>query len=169
MSTTPETLRIVIPLTLRRRNGRPRIQPPADYLPDPDGGTDPHVLRAIAQAWSWRRKLESGEVATIEDMARLAKVTHRMVGRMLKLTYLAPAVLEKLLIERVPPLVSLREMIETADLSWADQVHAHLYGVPIRFSSRLEAETEGNQPNWTALLSFANHGSHYVPLGGEDD
>lgn len=122
MSTTPETLRIVIPLTLRRRNGRPRIQPPADYVAVNEGGIDPHVLRAIAQAWSWRRKLESGDVATIEDMARLANVTHRMVGRMLKLTYLAPPVLEKLLLERVPPTVSLRELIDVTDLGWAEQL-----------------------------------------------
>lgn len=122
MSTEPSTLRIIIPLTVRRRNGRPRIQPPADYIPVNDDGNDPHVLRALAQAWSWRRKLEYGEVATIEDMARHAKVTHRMVGRMLKLTYLAPAVLEKLLLERLPPVVSLRELIDTADLTWADQI-----------------------------------------------
>lgn len=121
MSGAPDTLRVVIPLTLRRRNGRPRIQPPTDYLPETDGGTDPHVLRAIAQAWSWRRKLESGEVATIEDMARLANVTHRMVGRMLKLTYLAPCVLEELLIRRRPPSNSLRELIETANFLWKDQ------------------------------------------------
>lgn len=122
MSTEPCTLRVVIPLTVRRRNGRPRIQPPADYIPINDSGTDPHVLRALAQAWSWRRKLESGEVATIEDMARLAKVTHRMVGRMLKLTYLAPAVLERLLLERVPPAISLRELVDVADLDWGDQI-----------------------------------------------
>ncbi len=122
MSTEPSTLRVVIPLTVRRRNGRPRIQPPADYIPINDSGTDPHVLRALAQAWSWRRKLESGEVATIEDMARLAKVTHRMVGRMLKLTYLAPAVLERLLLERVPPAISLRELVDVADLDWGDQI-----------------------------------------------
>ncbi len=122
MSTEPSTLRIIIPLTVRRRNGRPRIQPPADYIPINDSGTDPHVLRALAQAWSWRRKLESGEVATIEDMARLAKVTHRMVGRMLKLTYLAPAVLERLLLERVPPAISLRELVDVADLDWGDQI-----------------------------------------------
>ena len=121
MSTEPDTLRIVIPLTVRRRNGRPRIQPPADYIPIQDAGTDPHVLRAIAQAWSWRRKLERGEVATIEDMAGLAKVTHRMVGRMLKLTYLAPAVLEKIVLERMSPSVSLRELIEAADLEWSTQ------------------------------------------------
>ena len=122
MSTAQDTLRVRIPLAQRSRNGRPRIQPPADYMPETDGGTDPHVLRNIAVAWSWRRKLESGEVATIEDMARLAKVTHRMVGRMLKLTYLAPAVLEKLLLERVPPRVSLRALIGMADLNWTDQL-----------------------------------------------
>ena len=122
MSTEPSTLRIIIPLTVRRRNGRPRIQPPADYIPVNDGGTDPHVLRALAQAWSWRRKLESGEVATIEDMARLAQVTHRMVGRTLKLTYLAPTVLERLLLERVPPTVPVKELTIVADMDWADQV-----------------------------------------------
>lgn len=122
MSTEPSTLRIIIPLTVRRRNGRPRIQPPADYIPINDGGTDPHVLRALAQAWSWRRKLENGEVATIEDMARLAQVTHRMVGRTLKLTYLAPPVLEKLLLERVPLSISLRELIELSDVNWGDQI-----------------------------------------------
>lgn len=117
-----DTLRIRIPLAPRRRNGRARIQPPADYVPDTDGGTDPHVLRNFAQAWSWRRKLESGEVDTIEDIARSAGVTHRMVGRMLKLTYLAPAVLERLLLERMPPTVPIKELAIVADMDWREQV-----------------------------------------------
>ena len=122
MSDTPDILRITIPLTYRRRNGRPRIQPPADYTTEHDRGTDPHVLRNIAQAWSWRRKLESGEAATLEDIAREAKVTQRMVGRMLKLAYLAPAVLEKLLLDREPPAVPVKRLVELAELDWADQL-----------------------------------------------
>ena len=116
------TLRVRIPLAQRPRNGRPRIQPPADYVPDTDGGTDPHVLRNFAQAWSWRRKLERGEANTIEDLARSAGVTHRMVGRMLKLTYLAPAVLERLLLERVPPTVPVKELTVLADMDWTEQI-----------------------------------------------
>lgn len=119
-------MRIRIPLAQRRRNGRARIQPPADYVPDTDGGTDPHVLRNFAQAWSWRRKLESGEVDTIEDIARSAGVTHRMVGRMLKLTYLAPAVLERLLLERVPPTVPVKELAIVADMDWTEQMRLQL-------------------------------------------
>ncbi|MCB2015435.1 MAG: hypothetical protein KDE67_11130 [Sphingobium sp.] len=91
-------------------------------MPETDGGTDPHVLRNFAQAWSWRRKLESGEANTIEDLARSAGVTHRMVGRMLKLTYLAPALLEKLLLERVPPTVPIKELAVVADMDWTAQV-----------------------------------------------
>ena len=122
MSTAQDTLRVRIPLAQRSRNGRPRIQPPSDYAPETNGGTDPHVLRNFAQAWSWRRKLESGEANTIEDLARSAGVTHRMVGRMLKLTYLAPALLEKLLLERVPPTVPVKELTVLADMDWTAQV-----------------------------------------------
>ena len=127
MSDTPDILRITIPLTYRRRNGRPRIQPPAEYTAEHDRGTDPHVLRNIAQAWSWRRKLESGEVATIEDLAREANVTHRMVGRMIRLTYLAPAVLEKLLLDRVPPTIPVKELAALAEKDWAEQVRSVSY------------------------------------------
>ena len=128
MTIEQDTLRVRIPLARRPRNGRPRIQPPADYMPETDGGTDPHILRNFAQAWSWRRKLESGEANTIEDLARSAGVTHRMVGRMLKLTYLAPAVLEKLLLERVPPTVPVKKLAILADMDWEGQVRVAITG-----------------------------------------
>ena len=44
----PTTMRVFIPLAIRKRNGRPRILPPADMMPANDGGVDPHVLKAIA-------------------------------------------------------------------------------------------------------------------------
>ena len=117
----PTTMRVFIPLTIRKRNGRPKIVPPADMAPDTGGGVDPHVLKAIAKAWSWRRKLESGEAATIQDLAEAEGTTHRFVGRMLKLAYLAPQVLDDLLIMRASPAVSLKILAKTADLPWADQ------------------------------------------------
>ena len=79
------------------------------------------LLKAIAKAWSWRRKLESGAAATIEDIARAEAVTPAFIRRMLKLSYLAPAVLEKTLIARVSPAVSLKDMATIADQPWAEQ------------------------------------------------
>jgi len=116
----PTTMRVFIPLTIRKRNGRPKILPPADMVSD-TGGVDPHVLKAIGKAWSWRRKLDSGQVATIQDIATAEDVTAVYVGRVLRLAYLAPNVLERLLIERRPPAVSVKDLALAAELAWADQ------------------------------------------------
>jgi len=117
----PTTMRVFIPLTIRKRNGRPKIMPPADMVPD-TGGVDPHVLKAIAKAWSWRRKLESGAATTIQDIAQVEDVSDRYVGRMLRLAWLAPAVLEKILIARVSPAVSLKDLTMAAEQTWEEQV-----------------------------------------------
>jgi hypothetical protein len=47
---------------------------------------------------------------------------------MLKLAYLAPAVLEKLLIARVPPAVSVKDMSAIADMPWTEHEQA-VFGV----------------------------------------
>ena len=121
MSQAPTSITVFIPLTIRKRNGRPKIVPPADVVPANDGRVDPHILKAIAKAWSWRRQLDTGAAATIDDLARAEGVTHRYVGRTMRLAYLSPAVLEKLLIKRAAPAVSIKDMIVAADLPWAEQ------------------------------------------------
>ena len=121
MTEPDDCIQIFVPLTVRRQNGRPKILPPADYLPSEDRTQDPHILRAIGTAWGCRRRMERGQAATIQDIAAAESVTPAYVGRMLKLAYLAPAVLEKLLIARVPPTVSVKELAEVAELPWAEQ------------------------------------------------
>ncbi|HCP81704.1 MAG TPA: hypothetical protein DIT67_08980 [Octadecabacter sp.] len=67
--TTPDTIRIFVPLEYRRRNGRTQILPPKNRLDAEDRQQDPHILRALARAWEWRRKLETREVNTVSDLA----------------------------------------------------------------------------------------------------
>lgn len=121
MTSTPDTIRVFIPLTIKRRNGRPRILPPANMEPAERRSQDPHVLRAIACAWGWRRKIETGEVATIHDIAVAEKVSERFVSRRLRLAYLSSTVLEKLLIHRRPSTVSIKDLAAAAELPWAEQ------------------------------------------------
>ena len=118
---TENTIRVVIPLTVRKKNGRPKILPPADHGPAETRVQDAHVLRAIARAWNWRRKLERGEASTIADIAKADRVSDQYVGRTMRLAYLAPDVLEKLLIHRTPPSLSLNELVTASDLPWSDQ------------------------------------------------
>jgi hypothetical protein len=117
----PSSMSVFIPLTMRMRNGRPRIVPPAAVAPANDSRVDPHVLRAIARAWSWRRRLESGEASTILDIAQAEGVTDRFVSRMIRLAWLSPAVLEKLVLARCSPSLSIKDMIAATELPWGEQ------------------------------------------------
>ena len=121
MTGTTDTIRVVIPLTIRKRNGRPKILPPDDVDARNGRAQDPHVLRAIARAWSWRRQLESGAVSTIQDIAVAEMVSDRFVGRMIRLAYLSPNVLETLVITRKPPALSLNDLMAVAELPWFEQ------------------------------------------------
>src|SRR5690606_10076892 len=132
---TENTIRVVIPLTVRRKNGRPKILPPADHGPAEARAQDAHVLRAIARAWNWRRKLERGEASTIADIAAAEKVTDRFVSRMMRLAYLAPDVLEKLVIYRIPPALSLNDLMAVAERPWAEQMEA-VFGISQPFAPR---------------------------------
>lgn len=121
---------IFIPLVIRKRNGRPRIAPPYDYVTNDDnGGVDPHILRAIALAWSWKRKLETGEASCNQDIATSEGFTAAYVGRVVRLAYLSPNVLHKLLIERNAPAARLKDLWYAIDLPWAEQ-EAAIFGAP---------------------------------------
>ena len=124
MTGSSDTIRVVIPLTIRKRNGRPKILPPDEVTVRDGRSQDPHVLRAIARAWSWRRQLETGAASTIQDIAAAEKVSDRFVGRMIRLAYLSPNVLETLVITRKPPALSLNDLMAVAELPWAEQMNS---------------------------------------------
>jgi hypothetical protein len=65
-----------------------------------------------------------GAVGTINDIARAEDISDCYVGRMLRLAYLAPAVLDKLLVQRAPPAVSIKDLAMATELSWPAQEFA---------------------------------------------
>ena len=82
MTTESNAIRIFVPLKIRRRNGRPRILPPDDIGTEGSGsGQDPHLLRAIARAWDWQRRLETGAASTLSDIAQAEQVPLPFVSR----------------------------------------------------------------------------------------
>ena len=121
MNDAEDTIRVFIPLAFRKHNGRPKILPPETEPGFQGRSQDPHILRAVGRAWAWRRRLESGEVATIQDIATMEKVSDRFVSRIIRLAYLSPEVLERLVIWRVTPSVTVNELAKAASLPWAEQ------------------------------------------------
>ncbi|SIT11562.1 hypothetical protein SAMN05421759_11741 [Roseivivax lentus] len=117
----PETLRVHIPLTLRNRGGRPRILPPKEIEVAMDRGQDARLLRAIGRAWDWRRRLERGDVNTIADLAREEGISDRYVSRVIRLAWLSPSVLERLVLRREPTVLSIFDLCGVAELPWVEQ------------------------------------------------
>ena len=66
--------------------------------------------------------MEAGEFSTVHDLAVAEKLSDRFVSRMMRLAYLAPDVLEALTLRRVPPALSLNDLIEIAGRPWIEQV-----------------------------------------------
>jgi hypothetical protein len=55
-------------------------------------------------------------------------VTDRYVSRIMRLAYLSPDVLERLLLWRVPPSVSVIDLTKASYLPWAEQMEAVFNG-----------------------------------------
>ncbi len=117
----PDTLRVHIPLTLRNRGRRPRILPPKELEVAMERGQDARLLRAIGRAWDWRRRLERGDVTTIADLAREEGISDRYVSRVIRLAWLAPSVLERLVLRREPTVLSIFDLCGVAELPWVEQ------------------------------------------------
>jgi hypothetical protein len=129
MTKPDDTIRVLIPLKVRKKNGRPKILPPADYRPSEDQAQDPHILRAIGRAWAWRRRMEAGEFGTVRDLAIAVNLAERHVSRQLRLAYLAPEVLKRLVYEREVSAVTVMQLSECARLPWLDQAGV-VFGAP---------------------------------------
>lgn len=121
MMAEPETLRVHIPLTLRNRGGRPRILPPKEIEVAMERGQDARLLRAIGRAWNWRHRLERGDVTTIADLAREEGISDRYVSRVIRLAWLSPVVLERLVLRREPTVLSIFDLCGVAELPWVEQ------------------------------------------------
>ena len=122
-----DTIQVFVPLKIRRKNGRPKIMPPADYLPSQDQAQDPHILRAIGRAWSWRRRMEAGEFGTVRDLANAVNLAERHISRQLRLAYLAPEVLKRLIFKRELMSATVMQLVDCTSLPWHEQA-AFVFG-----------------------------------------
>jgi hypothetical protein len=57
----------------------------------------PPLVKAIVRAFRWREMLEISKYATIAEIAKAEKINESYVGRVLRLTLLAPDIVEAIL------------------------------------------------------------------------
>jgi hypothetical protein len=115
------TLTIRIPMRLKRRGGRKLIMTPEGASPTPKPRPDETLIKALVRAHRWRRRIESGEAASVTDLAEQEAVTAAFVCRLLPLTCLAPDLVEAILDGRQPKGLRLAELLGNGPMAWQEQ------------------------------------------------
>ena len=121
VSAAGETIIVHIPITFRKRGGRKLVVTPdgAEWAPRPR--VDNAMVKALARAFRWRRMLEDGVHATIADLARAKRIPPSYVSGILRLTLLAPEIVEAILDWRQPAEMRLEDLLAGVPLGWAGQ------------------------------------------------
>ena len=93
--TAQGSITVRVPLTVRRRPGRRTIVTPAGEGPTPvRTRADLTLLKALARAHRWQKLLDEGRYASISELAAAEKIERGFLGKLLRLTLLAPALVE---------------------------------------------------------------------------
>jgi len=85
------------------------------------GRFDNAMVKAIARAFRWREMLENGTHATIAEIAAAEKINESYVGRVLRLTLLAPDIVEAILSGRQPAGLQLDGLLRRFPVGWREQ------------------------------------------------
>ena len=82
---------------------------------------DPALVKGLARGFRWQRMLEQGRYASISEMAKAEGVERGYVGSLLRLTLLAPPMIEAIVAGRQPDGVTLPALLEVVSLGRRDQ------------------------------------------------
>ena len=110
-------------MTFTIRGGRKTILSDAVPAP-PQPRIDNALLKAIARAHRWRRMIESGEYASITELAKAEDINQSYACRMLRLTLLAPGIVATILNGRQESDVMLKQLLKPLPVRWDEQVAA---------------------------------------------
>jgi len=129
LSDDGRTVTVRVPISIRSRGGRKLVLAPDGTnvtIAPVHRHVDNAMIKTIARAFRWRKMLENGEYATIREIANAEKINETYVGRVLRLTLLAPDIVEAILGGRQPAELQLDRLRRRFPMLWAEQRSALL-------------------------------------------
>ena len=111
---------VTVPLTVKRRGGRKEVSPAGNPSVAASAGAAAPLALTTARAHRWRTRLESGRYGTIRELSGALSMDGSYIARLLRLTLLAPAVIEAILEGTEPEGVSLGRLFRLP-ADWARQ------------------------------------------------
>ena len=117
----PTCLTVQVPLAIRRRPGRKTVVTPEGSSPAAaQVRGSPALVKALARAFRWRAMLDEGHYASITELAAAERIERGYAGQILRLTLLAPDLVEAVLNgSRSSP--GLPRLMDPWPSEWAEQ------------------------------------------------
>src|ERR1700712_1743522 len=116
------TATVSISVSFLQRGGRKQILSPAGVAPwSPAPRVDSALLKAVVRAYRWRQMIESGRYASSAELAKAEKVNDSYLSRILRLTLLAPDIVEAILSGRQPSTLQLDDLLKPLPAVWKQQ------------------------------------------------
>jgi hypothetical protein len=115
----PSTVTVHVPLTFTVRGGRKTIIGEVPYAA-PRTRFDDSITKALARAHRWRTLIEDGSYASITELAQDKGVNDSYACRLLRLTLLAPDIVESIL-DRRGMRFTLETLMRPLPFEWDDQ------------------------------------------------
>jgi len=114
---------ISIPVTFEQRGGRKQIVVPAgsaDWQPRASR-CENSLINALAKAHRWRRLIETGKYSSAAELSRAEGINESYLCRVLRLTLLAPDIVEAILDGRQPRTLELQTLLKPLPSDWNAQ------------------------------------------------
>ena len=115
----PETVTLHVPFRVAKRGGRREIQLP--HGAPAQRKVDNTMVKALGRAFRWKRILETGEFATINELAEREGIAPSYMTRVLRLTLLSPDIVEAILDGQAGPDITLARLLGPFPLEWEKQ------------------------------------------------
>ena len=129
MTGAAQMLTVRVPLAIwRQRGGRKLVLTPGGMAPRGPAAADTTLVKALARAFRWRRIMEAGRYGTIDELAAAEKINSSYVSRLLRLTLLAPDIVEAILDGRQPEGMTLPGLMEPFSVEWERQRSTTAHG-----------------------------------------
>ena len=120
---TDQTVTVTVPFAIRKRGGRTLVITPDGIAaaPMPRSRVDSALLKALARGFRWRKLLEKGDFATIEEIAVAENINPSYVSRLLRMTLLAPEIVEAILAGTQPAGLTRAKVMQPFPMEWTNQ------------------------------------------------
>ena len=82
---------------------------------------DPALVKALARAHRWHRMLDEGHYGSVSEMAKVEGIDRAYLGSVLRLTLLAPDIVEAILTGCEADELGLPRLMQPFPTTWAEQ------------------------------------------------